>query len=101
MAEFSEQSITVIGASVDILDNAQRTGSRHQLTFPLAYGLDAKKISLLTGASYDEENGYLHATGFILDPEGTVAVAVYSTGAIGRLLAKDSLGWISYLSKKK
>ena len=39
---------------------------------------------------------FLHATGFLLDPEGVVDIAVYSNGAIGRLTADDSLQILEY-----
>ena len=90
----------MIGASVDTLENAQKTLARHKLTFPLAYGVNAKEVSSLTGAFYDAEKGYLHATGFLIQPDGRVAVAVYSTGGIGRFMAADCLGMIDHLSKR-
>ncbi|MGD0238093.1 MAG: peroxiredoxin, partial [Syntrophorhabdales bacterium] len=64
-----------------------------------AHGLNAKEISLKTGAFYEGKEGYLHATGFVINPEGTIVNAVYSTMAIGRLVAKDCLGLIRYLMK--
>ena len=100
IADFEAQKVTVIGASVDALEYSQRTLARHKLTFPLAYGVNAKEVSSLTGAFYDAEKGYLHATGSLIQPDGRVAVAVYSTGAIGRFMAADCLGMIDHLSKK-
>lgn len=42
---------------------------------------------------------YLHSTGFVLDPEGKVVVAVHSTGAIGRLVPEDVAGLIRYVKE--
>ncbi len=42
---------------------------------------------------------YLQATGFVLQPGGLVAQAVYSTGPVGRYVASDVISLIDYLSK--
>jgi len=42
----------------------------------------------------------LQAAGFIVRRDGTVALAAYSTGAIGRLVAADCLGLIDFYAKK-
>lgn len=91
----------LFAASVDNLDDAQKTIERHKLTFPVAYGLSARDFSERTGAFFDEQKGHLHATGFLIAPDGTVATAVYSTGAIGRLTAADTLAMIDHLAKAK
>ena len=70
---------------------------RRKLTFPLAYGMDARRFADMTGAFYDDKKLFLHATGFIIRPDGTVEGAVYSTGPIGRLVAADTLMLIDYL----
>ena len=40
---------------------------------------------------------YLQSTGFVLAPDGTVLTAVYSSGAIGRLMPDDVLGLLAYI----
>ena len=90
----------VIGASVDTVESAQEIVEQHELTFPLACGLNAREFSAVTGASYDEENSYVHATGFIIRPNGKVAEAVYSTGPIGRHTMSECLLMIDYLSEE-
>jgi hypothetical protein len=42
----------------------------------------------------------LQTTGFVLAPDGTVVNAVYSSGAIGRLVAEDVVGLVSYIKSK-
>jgi peroxiredoxin len=95
IAEFDARGIAVLAASADKLTDALTTVSRQQLAFPAVYGLDAEKVAGATGAFYDREKGYLHATGFTLAPDGTVAAAVYSTGPLGRYTASDVIRWIS------
>lgn len=98
IAEFASRSVAVIGLSVDLLDEARKTAERHRLTFPLGYGVDGPEFASRTGAFFDVE-GYLQATGFILQPDGLVAQAVYSTGPVGRYTASDVISLIDYLSK--
>jgi hypothetical protein len=43
----------------------------------------------------------MHAAGFTLKPGGTVAVAGYSSGPIGRLTASHSAEQIKFLREKK
>jgi hypothetical protein len=73
---------------------------REKLTFPVAYGIDARAFAAKTGAFFDDVRGYVHATGFILRPDGKVDEAVYSTGSIGRFTSEDTLFMIDYRTKK-
>lgn len=72
---------------------------RRKLTFSLAYGMDAKEFAGMTGAFFDDKKGFLHATAFIIWPDGTLEDVVYSTGPIGRLTAADTLMLIDYRMK--
>ncbi|MGD1153225.1 MAG: hypothetical protein ABR911_10185 [Syntrophales bacterium] len=73
---------------------------REKLTFPIAYGLDVRAFAATTGAFFDDVRGYVHATGFILRPDGKVDEAVYSTGPTGRFTSADALFMIDYRTKK-
>ena len=101
LADFSARGIAVIAASSDPLDDAERTVAAHGLTFPLGYGLDAADVAATTGAFYDRDGGYLEATGFIVRPDRRVAIAVYSTGGVGRLGGLETLNVVRYLEKKR
>ena len=100
LAEFAARKATVVAGSVDGFDDARKTIERHELVFPVAYGLDPTEVSATTGAFFDKERGFLQATGFIVRRDGTLTLAVYSTGAIGRLVAADCLGVIDYYANK-
>ncbi|WP_255553329.1 hypothetical protein [Ktedonobacter sp. SOSP1-52] len=39
----------------------------------------------------------MQATGFVLQPDGTIAVSVSSSDAIGRLVAADTINFIKYM----
>jgi peroxiredoxin len=71
--------------------------AKHGLTFPLGHSADARAIAGLTGAFVNKDPLYLQSTGFVLDPQGTVIVSVYSSGAIGRLVPEDVTGLVRYL----
>ena len=84
---------------MDSLDDTRKMADELKISFPLAYGLNAREISLKTGGFYEGEKGYLQPSGFVLSPGGKIANAVYATMAIGRLGAKDCIRLISYLRK--
>lgn len=90
-AEFAQRHVDIIAASVDPLADAQELIGELGLTFPMGYGLNYDDVAEKTGAFYEIRRQILHATGFILKQEGTVAHAVYSTGPIGRLTVDDCL----------
>ena len=92
--------MAVVAGSIDSLEDAKLTVETHHLTYPVAYGLNAKEVAAATGAFLEEKRGILHATSFVVAPDGTVANASYSTGPIGRLIAKDCLGLIDFRTKK-
>jgi len=92
--DFQRKGVQVTAASADTWEKALQTVERYRLTFTIGYGLAAAQVSALTGAFYNEREGYLHATGFIISPGGRVESAVYSSRSIGRLVARDCLDFI-------
>jgi peroxiredoxin len=98
---FMEKGIRIKAASVDPEGKAEEMVREHSLGFTVGWGLDPFTVSSLTGAFYEEEKGFLHATGFVIDPEGRIVNAVYSTGPIGRLTAGDCLAKISFEMDRK
>ena len=58
------------------------------------------EVAAVTGAYTNEAPHYLQTTGFLLTPDGKVANAVYSSGPIGRLVADDVIGMVTYLKSK-
>jgi len=86
----------VIAASVDDLADAKKMVAAEHLSFPVGYGLDARTVAQKVGGFYeaDPDGDYLHPANFILEPGGTIASATYSTGSVGRLMARDALRFI-------
>jgi peroxiredoxin len=95
--KFKEADIALVAGSADDLEHTRALVEELKIPFPLAYGLNAKEMSRKTGAFYDAKGGYVHATGFVINPEGMIVNGVYSTMAIGRLVAKDTLGMVAHL----
>ena len=82
-----------MAASADREPDAARTVEKLGLSFPVGYGLDAEAAALAIGCYTGTREGCPHVqpAGFVLRPDGTVVLAVYSSGKVGRLTAKDAL----------
>jgi peroxiredoxin len=61
ISAFDQKRIKVIAASPDSLEDARKSVERKKLTFPIAYGLDARAFAAMTGAFFDDVRGYLQA----------------------------------------
>ncbi len=82
---------------MDTEEQAKGTVEECGVNFPVGYGIDNKAVSELTGCFYEEKRQILHSTGYIVKPDGTVAVGVYSTGPIGRLVWQDVVAMVQYM----
>ena len=96
--QFEKEGIAVVALSVDDEATSAGTVEKHKIGFPVGHSADPAAVSELLGSYLgDYGNGpFLQSTGFVLKPDGTVAVAVYSSEAIGRLTAPDVLGYVAY-----
>lgn len=90
-------NIKVVAFSVDDEATAKGTIEKLKLRFPVGHSAEADHVAAVTGAYINEAPRYLQSAGFVLDPHGHVLNAVYSSGAIGRLLAEDVIGMVAYL----
>ena len=88
-------------ASVSVDDEATAAGlvAANDLTFPVGHSADAHALAAATGAFVNDNPLYVQSTGFIVDPNGTVVISVYSSGAIGRLVPDDVLGVVKYIKE--
>jgi peroxiredoxin len=93
----NEVGAKVVALSVDGEAAAAELVTKHRLAFPVGHSVDAEKVAAATGAYTNEDPSYLQSTGFVLAPDGTVLTAVYSSDAIGRLVADDVVGYLRYL----
>jgi peroxiredoxin len=95
--KLAEVGARVVALSIDDEATTQATIDRLGLTFPVGHSADARAVAEATGALVNPDAGYLESTGFVVAPNGRVAVSVYSTNAIGRLVPDDVIGFIRYL----
>jgi peroxiredoxin len=93
----TELGIKVVALSVDDEAITAALVAKHHLEFPVGHGADARKVAEATGAFVNDDPPFLQSTGFVLDPEGRVLVSVYSSGAIGRLVPDDVIGFVRYV----
>lgn len=98
--KLDELGLRIAALSVDNKADAATLVEKHSLNFPVGYGVNAEKIAVSTGAYVNDSPRYLQSTGFVLDPDGKVITAVYSSGAIGRLVAEDLIGFVRYVKSK-
>lgn len=89
-----------MAASTDPREKAEATVAEHGITFPVGYRLPLKETAASLGSFYEERRGVLHATGFVVKPDQTIAVAQYSSGPIGRLVWQDVVGLVQFHKKQ-
>lgn len=99
--KLGDLGVKVVALSVDDAATSAALVEKHRLAFPVGYGADADAVAAATGAYTNDNPRYLQSTGFVLDPDGKVITGVYSTAAIGRLVAGDVAGFVSYVKSRK
>jgi peroxiredoxin len=89
--------VRAVALSVDDEATSSALVEKRHLTFPVAHSADADQVAATLGSYVNDEPRYLQSTGFVLAPDGSVVTAVYSSGAIGRLVPEDVVGLVTYL----
>ena len=89
--------IKVVALSVDDEATSAATAAKAHLQFPVGHSADADAVAAATGAFVNPNPRFLQPAGFVLAPDGTVRASAYATSAIGRMLAKDVVGFVGYL----
>ncbi len=98
---WAELGVRVVALSADAEPAATAFVDRYSLPFPVGYGVDVDKVADALGAYSNRDPRYLQSSGFLLDPSGSVILASYSSGAIGRLTADDVTGLFRYLASQE
>jgi peroxiredoxin len=89
--------VAIVALSVDDEATSKALIDKLDLSFPVGFGANPNDIVAATGAYVAEGSAYLQSTGFVLDPHGRILTAVYSSGAIGRLVPDDVAGFVKYI----
>lgn len=99
--ELDAAGIKVVAFSVDDEPTTADLVEKRRITFPVAHSADAETVADAVGAYVNDDPRYLQSTGFVLAPNGTVVTAVYSSGAIGRLVPDDVIGLVRHLTEDR
>lgn len=94
--ELASLNIEVVAVSVDDEATSAELMSKRRIAFPVGHSADVDVVVAATGAYANDDPPHLQSTGFVLAPGGSIMTAVYSSGAIGRLVADDVLGLVRY-----
>src|SRR5262249_29870120 len=89
--------VAIVALSVDDETTSHALAERMRLPFAVGFGVRADEIAAATGAYVADDGSYLQSTGFVLDRDGRILTAVYSSGRIGRLVPDDVAGFIAYV----
>ena len=92
--------VRVAALSVNDEPTTKALVDKHHLAFPVGHSADAEQVAALTGAYLNDDRRHLQSTGFVLGPDGSVLNAVYSSGAIGRLVPEDVAGLVRFLRSR-
>ena len=97
---FIDSGIKVIAASVDSVEQTATLKAGLHVGFHMFAEVDAAAVAESTGAFMQSgERTFLHATGFLVNPEGKVATSVYATGPAGRLTPGEVMRIVSFARK--
>jgi peroxiredoxin len=98
LPSLTDAGVRVVALSVDTEAEASATVAKHGLTYPVAHSADPQVTSGALHTYLHDDPAFLESSGFVLDPEGRVVVAAYSSNAIGRLVPEDVLGFVRYMT---
>lgn len=101
MDDFKAENMGLLAGSVDALPEAQKTVKELGLSFAVAHSLDLEDIEQSLGGFFQPQKGFLQPSGFLIRPAGTIEVASYSSGPIGRLKAADVLALTRYYKRNR
>lgn len=95
----AQLGVRVVALSSDDEETSRQLVASRRLSFPVGHSADIATVAEATGAYVNDEPHHLQSTGFVLAPDGTVVTAVYSSGAIGRLVPDDVIGLVRYINE--
>ncbi len=73
------EGIKVVAVSADDEQTTDGLIKKYDLPFPVAYAMDTGQVSAVSGILVSEDTSYLEATGFVVDPNGRIHTAIYSS----------------------
>jgi alkyl hydroperoxide reductase subunit AhpC len=98
---FKDENIEILAGSVESESDTAEFAGDIGVEYPMAYGLECRKIAEELGCFFAEDRKYLQPTAYIIDPKGRVACSSYSSGPVGRMSAANALDLIEHYKKKE
>lgn len=98
LAALKELGASVAIATAEPKEKAQEVAD--QVSLPIAYGVTKDQANQL-GSWWEDRRQIIQPSDFVLNKEGKVLSATYSTGPIGRLEAPDAVRFIQFQEKLK
>ena len=92
--------ISVYALSTDSLEEAKATVEKHNVTFPVIYGMDGPKTAELLGSYYEERRNIIQPTAFLLGPDKKIMTYTLTSGPVGRLSAEDVVRLVKFYRDK-
>ena len=90
--------ISILAASVDPLDKAAEV--QQDVSYPIAFGVTKKQADSI-GAWWEDRRAIIQPSEFVLNGNGKVLSATYSTGPVGRVDAGDALKLVKFLESQR
>lgn len=88
----------VIAASAEGVAKAREVAD--QVAMPVGYGVTREQADRL-GAWWEDRRQIIQPSNFVLNSDGNVLSATYSTGPVGRLEPQDAIRFIQFQEKQK
>jgi peroxiredoxin len=89
------ENITTVALSADSRATARQTVQDLHIPFAVGCEADVPQVARALECYTDPDMTFFQSTGFVLDPDGAILLALYSSGPIGRLGPADVLGFLS------
>jgi peroxiredoxin len=97
--DFEENGADLVALSADDEEGARAMQDHVDADFTVAYGVDVDEMEERLGLYVNRgERTHLQPAQLILDEEGRVRFASYSSGKVGRLEAEEALGQVRGMS---
>lgn len=99
-AALDELDVRVAAFSVDDEATTKEFAAKLNLSFPLGHSASADQVRDTLGAFINDSLRHLQPTAFILTPKSEVLASVYSSHAVGRLLASDVVKLVGFVRSR-
>lgn len=96
--ELGKLGARIIAASVDPEDKAAEVAA--ELSFPVAHGVTREQAASID-TWWEDRRSIVQPAEFILDADGNVLGATYSSGPIGRMPPEELLRYLTMVESRK